>query len=33
MADRNQVYNMEKFNEYDINDVFDDIMVRYSDCL
>ncbi len=33
MADRNQVYNMEKFNEYDINDVFDDIMIRYSDCL
>lgn len=33
MADRNQSYNMEKFNEYDLNDVFDDIMLRYSDYL
>lgn len=31
MADRDQSYDMDKFNEYDINDVFDDIMVRYSD--
>lgn len=30
MADRQEYYDFSKFDEYDLNDVFDDIMLRYT---
>ncbi|MCD8159430.1 MAG: glycosyltransferase family 2 protein [Clostridiales bacterium] len=31
MVDRQEKYNMSRFDEYDLNDVYDPIMLRYAD--